>query len=69
METWRINSKTDIAAYVANSGYGADLAPHGLDGALADAIQSAEHPDYGTNWAEWLESHVPELHAAIVANL
>jgi hypothetical protein len=47
-----INSRDDIATYIDNNHY--DFVTAGLGDALADAIQNADHPPYGEDWAEWL---------------
>ena len=54
-----INSATDIATYVDNSH--PDVVSSGLASELAEAIQDANHPAYGTDWTEWLDAHVDAL--------
>jgi hypothetical protein len=58
-----ISSAADIQAYVYDS-HPDFTSP--LDGELVLAIQNADHPRYGTDWAEWLEANMPGLREAIV---
>jgi hypothetical protein len=55
---WTISSRTDIDTYVANE-------QPDFTGALAEAlggeIQNADHPDYGGDWAEWLNANIEAL--------
>lgn len=60
-----ITSRTDIETYVANSH--ADFCEQNLDGALVAVIQDADHPDYGTDWSEWLDANIAELRADVLA--
>lgn len=56
-----ISSRTDIDTYVSN--VHPDCEEHGLETELADAIQDADHPSYGTDWEEWLDANIDELRA------
>ncbi len=62
MPTYTICSLTDIRTYV--DGCHPDFAERGLGDALADAIQTADHPDYGRDWAEWLDENIGALRYA-----
>lgn len=60
-----ITSRTDLDVWIAN--VRPDVEAAGLAVALGDAIQAAEHPRWGSDWAEWLAAHVDEL-VTTVAN-
>jgi hypothetical protein len=60
-----INSKTDIKNYVENDH--PDFREHGLSDALIDAIQFADHPDYGSDWSEWLDANIDSIRDAVLA--
>jgi hypothetical protein len=54
-----ISSRTDIETYVANANPGG-VYPDGVE-ALADIIQSANHPAFGRDWEEWLNANVDDF--------
>ncbi len=61
MNTAIINSPYDIAPWIRNNCNCWDIQFR-----LADAVAEADHPAYGTDWSEWLDSNVPALEAQIV---
>lgn len=52
---WTISSTVDITTYVDNCH--PDAGEHGFAEALVNALQAAPHPDYGTDWADWLSDN------------
>jgi len=60
-----ITTKTDIRNYVNDTH--ADYVEHGAGDALVDAIQAADHPAWGADWAEWFEANVDQLRIASIA--
>ena len=60
-----INSCTDVQTYVANCH--ADFVQHGLDELLTQEIVSANHPDYGDNWQEWLDANIDGFRITAIA--
>jgi hypothetical protein len=66
MATMTITTRTDIAIYLDNSH--ADFAQeYGNEGreSLVQAIQDADHPAYGTDWADWLDEHANDLRVEV----
>lgn len=53
--TWTISSVSDLVTYVDNAH--PDAVEHGFAEALVDALQAAPHPDYGTDWVDWLRDN------------
>jgi hypothetical protein len=53
--TWIISSTADLRTYVDNEH--PDAVEHDLADALVYALQAAPHPDYGTDWADWLSDN------------
>ncbi len=62
MEMITISSRADIENYVDDAH--PDFIEDGLGDELADAIQTADHPDYGRDWAEWLGENIGALRYA-----
>jgi hypothetical protein len=56
-----ISSRTDIETYIANKNPAGVYGHEDLCDALAHAIQAADHPAYGRDWAEWLDAHMDGL--------
>ena len=63
---WIIGSLTDIRTYVSNANPGGVYGDEEATRALVEAIQSAKHPPYGTNWGPWLDANVDALLAKAV---
>ena len=63
---WIIGSLTDIRTYVSNANPGGVYGDEEATRALVEAIQSAKHPPYGTNWGLWLDANVDALLAKAV---
>ena len=61
-----ISSRTDIETYVVNANPGNVLDVDGGFEAAATAIQRADHPAYGTDWAGWLGENAECLALASV---
>ena len=59
-----INSRTDIETYIHNYHY--DMCVDRFGPALRNAIQAAEHPPYGQDWAAWLEANIDGLRESVV---
>lgn len=55
-----ISSATDIRTYVSNASP-ANVVEAGRVEDVARAIQAADHPDYGTDWSEWLGEHAERI--------
>lgn len=59
--SWVISSVTDIRTYVCNENPGGVYGDEGSTEALVEAIRSADHPSYGTDWSEWLTVNIDAL--------
>jgi hypothetical protein len=59
-----VTTKSDIETWIANYRY--DVVAEGLQEALTGAIQSADHPPYGSDWENWLDANVEPLLTAIL---
>ena len=57
-----ITTKTDLANWVANNNPAniGILGDRAID-ATTDALQAADHPAWGTDWAEWLDEHAEQI--------
>jgi hypothetical protein len=53
-----ITTLTDILTYLDNNR--SDLTAHADRKALAEALRAADHPAWGSDWAEWLRSNEVE---------
>lgn len=60
-----ISSRTDIETYVGNDQ--PDFDEPGLADALVEAIQDADHPDYGDDWALWLGANIGAIRDSVLA--
>lgn len=54
-----ITTLADIEAHLSSVRPG--INGQGLTGGLRDAVQVLPHPDFGTDWSEWLALHTDEL--------
>lgn len=58
-----INSVTDIRIWIDN----ANPDFEGFDAErLAEAIRSADHPEWGTDWSDWLAANIESLRAEVM---
>ena len=59
-----ISSISDIEDYVTN--YHGDFVLCGMDGSLIVAIMVGSHPDYGSDWGEWLGEAIEGLRDGVL---
>lgn len=64
-----IDDKRGILAYVDSEHLDLARAEGCLRSALANAIEAAAHPPYGTDWTTWLDEHIGELRDSVVPSL
>ncbi len=56
-----ITTAADIKTWIANNNPGGVLAEPPLQVPLVEALRSANHPAWGTDWGAWLNERAPKL--------